>query len=129
MKLVSERRCREIIRRNFSIIFHVLFVQALYMPRSNNSSMQHIPPKIHFFGHFSLGFLSPHPRPRRGAERTRQGEGRWSRPSKTALDRSDFTEKFQVRESHTEAETKKSSSPIPVLSKQYIIIYSSAITT
>ena len=30
-----------------------------------------------------------------------------SRPPKTALERRDLTEKFQFRESHAEAETKK----------------------
>ena len=43
-----------------------------------------------------------------------QGKGRWSRPPKTALERSDFSEKFQFRESDTEAETKKNADQIPV---------------
>ena len=60
---------------------------------------------------FSLVSLSIHPRSLRGAERIRQGERRWSRPPKTALERSDLTEKFQFRASHTEAETKKNSRP------------------
>ena len=55
-----------------------------------------------------------HSRSRPGAERIRQGEGRWSRPPKTALKRSGLTEKFQFRESHTEAETKKTPDQIPV---------------
>ena len=84
------------------------FVQALHMPRSENSSVVYRP-KYNNFLHFSLVSLSPHPRSRRGAERIRQGEGRWSRPPKTALERSDLTEKIQFRESYTEAETKKNS--------------------
>ena len=64
--------------------------------------------EIQHFCNFSLVSLSPHPRSCRGSERIRQGEGRWSRPPKTALEPSDLTEKFQSRESHTEAEPKKS---------------------
>ena len=75
------------------------------------------------FDHFSLVCLSPHPRSCRGAERIRQGEGRWSRPSKTALERSDLMEKFQFRESHTEAETTKSPHQIPVRSKTRITLF------
>ena len=37
--------------------------------------------------HFSLVSLGIRPRSRRGAKRMRQGEGRWSRPPKTALER------------------------------------------
>ena len=79
--------------------------------------------KIQKIAHFSLVSLSIHPRSRRGAERTRQGEGCLSRPLKTALERSDSTEKFQFRESHTQAETKKAPDQIPVLSKTRIIVY------
>ena len=88
--------------------FQVLCYQPLHThvhqdPKNN----WRVPFKIHFFARFSLISLSIHPRSRRGAERLRQGEGRWSRPQKTALERSDFTEKFQFRASHTKAETKK----------------------
>ena len=62
-----------------------------------------VPIKIQNFARFSLVSISIHPRSRRGAERIRQGEGRRSRPSDTALERSDLSEKFQFRESHTEA--------------------------
>ena len=55
-------------------------------------------------------------------DRIEQGEGLWNRPSKTALERSSLTEAFEVRESHTEAEMKKNSWPIPVLSKTQIVI-------
>ena len=43
-----------------------------------------------------------------------EGEGRLSRPLKTALERSDSTEKFPFQESHTEAGTKKTPDQIPV---------------
>ena len=70
--------------------------------------------KIPNFARFSVVSLSIHPRSRRGAERIRQGEGRWSRPTKMVLERSDLAELFQFREPDTEADTKtptKSLSP------------------
>ena len=81
--------------------------------------------KKQHFCNFSLVSLSVYPRSHRGAERIRQGEGRWSFPPKTALERSDLTEKFQFRESHTEAETKKNSWPnyCPLKRKQPFYIY------
>ena len=48
-------------------------------------------PKLYKYSHVSL---SVYLRSRRGAERIRQGEGRWNLPPKTALERSDLTEKF-----------------------------------
>ena len=51
-----------------------------------------IPPKIQKFAQFSLVLLSPRTQSRPGAERIRQGEGRLSRPPKTALERSYLTE-------------------------------------
>ena len=45
--------------------------------------------------YFSLVSFFVYPRSRRGAERIRQGEGSWSLPPKTALERSHLTEKFQ----------------------------------
>ena len=45
--------------------------------------------------HFSLVSFSVYPGSRRGTEQIRQGEGRWSLPPKTALERSDLTKKFQ----------------------------------
>ena len=42
--------------------------------------------------HFPLVSLSVYPRSSQGAERIRHGEGRWSRPPKTALERSYLTE-------------------------------------
>ena len=50
-------------------------------------------PKIQNFNHFSIFSFSPHTDSRPGAERIGQSEGRWSRPSKTALERSNLTEK------------------------------------
>ena len=70
------------------------------------------------FCSFSLVSLSVYPRSRRGAERIRQGERRRSLPPKTALERSDLTEKFQFQKSHAEAETKKTPDQIPVPSKK-----------
>ena len=72
---------------------------------------------------FLFVLLSIHPRSRRGAERIRQSEGRWSRPVETALERSGLTENFQFRESDTEAETKRSHDQIPVPSKRDIYSY------
>ena len=67
-----------------------------------------VPFKIHFLARFSLVSLSIHPRSRRGAEGIRQGEGGWSRPPKTALERGDLTDKSQLRESYNnEVETKE----------------------
>ena len=43
---------------------------------------------MRYFCNFSLVSLGIRPRSRRCAERTRQGEGRWSRPPKAALERS-----------------------------------------
>ena len=79
--------------------------------------------KIQNFAHFSHVSLGIYPRSRRGAERIMKGEGCWSRAPKTALERSDLTEKFQFRESHTETETKQSlltKSPSPRRKGSYI---------
>ena len=100
----------------------VLLYQPLHVHEDPENNWR-VPFKIQFYAHFSLVSLSVHPRSRGGAERIRQGEGRWSRPPKTALERSDLTEKFQYRESHTEAKTKKKPDQIPVPSKTIVIIY------
>ena len=42
---------------------------------------------MRYFSNFSLVSLGIRPRSRRCAERTRQGEGHWSRPPKAALKR------------------------------------------
>ena len=69
-----------------------------------------VPFKLQFFAHFSLVSLSVYPRSRRGAERIRQGEGRWSHPPGDDA----RTKRFD-RESHTEAETRKLlTKPVPL---------------
>ena len=47
---------------------------------------------MRYFRNFSLVSLGIRPRSRRCAERTRQGEGRWRRPPKPALERIYLTE-------------------------------------
>ena len=86
-----------------------------------------VPFKTQFFARFTLVSLSIHPRSRRGAERIGQGEGRSSRPSNTALERSNLTGKIQFQESHAETERTKTADQIPVPSKRessYIYVYS-----
>ena len=70
-----------------NVIPYVFYIQALHMPRFNNSWGVY-PPKIQKFAHFSLVSLSPRTRSRPGAERIRQGEGRLSRPPRTCCIRS-----------------------------------------
>ena len=84
-----------------------------------------LPPQNTSFLQLLACLVSPHPRSHRGSERIRPGEGRWSRPPKTVLERSDLTEKFQFRESHTEAETKKllTKSPSPQKKKSLYKYY------
>ena len=62
-----------------------LFVQALHMPRSKNSSGVHRP-KYKKKMPFSLVSPSVRPSSRRCAERIQQREGRWSRAPKAAID-------------------------------------------
>ena len=88
---------------------NVFFVQALHMYAKIQEKLGRIRPKIQKIAHFSLVSLSPRTRSRPDAERIRHGEGRLSRPPKTALERSYFDREFQFRESHTEAETEKNS--------------------
>ena len=57
----------------------------------------------------------------------RQGQGRWSRLSKTVLKRSDLTEKFQFRAFHTEAETEKTLHRIPKKESLYSEVYMYAV--
>ena len=68
-----------------------LFVRSssIPMPRPMNSSGVYRPNKKK--ARFSLVSISVYPRSRQGAERTRQSEGRWSCPLKTALERSYLT--------------------------------------
>ena len=75
---------------------HVLCYQPLHTHvRRDLKNIGRVPFKITLFARFSLVSHSIHPRSRRGTERIRHGEGRWSRPPMTALERSDLTEKFQ----------------------------------
>ena len=74
------------------------------------------------FARFSFVLLSIHPRSRRCAERIGQGEGRWSRPTKTTLERIDLTGKVQFQESHTETERMTKSGPNPGPLKKRIVI-------
>ena len=71
---------------------HLLFVQALQYicqdPRIARAYTAQNTKKAHF----PLVSRSVYPRSRRGAERIRQSEGRWSRPPKTALERSYLAE-------------------------------------
>ena len=71
------------------------FVQALHSPRSGDSSGKYRVnynnvPTCRLF--FSLVSFSPRTRSRPDAEKIRQGEGRLSHPSKTAVERSYMTE-------------------------------------
>ena len=77
-----------------------------------------LPTRIPKLYKYSLVSLSVYLRPRRGAERIRQGEGRWNLPPKTALERSDLTEKFRFRESDTEAQTKTNPDQFVSLQKE-----------
>ena len=62
---------------------------------------------MQYFCNFSLVSLDIRLRSRRGAERVRQGEGRFEPPPEYDARTKLFDREFQFRESHTEAETKK----------------------
>ena len=79
--------------------------------------------KYHCFCHLSLASLSPPTRSRFGTQRIKQGEERWSRASRAALEPSDVTEKFEVQQCHTEADTEKNSLPTPASSTSYTSMY------
>ena len=87
---MQNKRSREYLRKiqNFSN----------YLPFGNDANFEKYPDaedvkiqlksqdhllKIQKICNFSLVPLSIHPRSRRGAQRIRKGEGRWSRPAKT----------------------------------------------
>ena len=89
------------------------------MPRSKNSSGVYRPKYI-FFAPFSLVSLSPRTRSRPGAERIRQGEGRLSRPPKTALERSHLTENSSPENRILRPRRKKTPDRIP---KKSMVIY------
>ena len=86
---------------------HASFVQSLLTTSRSQKNLELTAQKCNFLANYRLSPAAPHRRSRPYMERIRQGEGGWSRPSKTALEQSHLTEKFEVRESHTETETKK----------------------
>ena len=77
---------------------------------------------MQFFCNFSLVSLSIRPRSRRGAERIRPGEGRLSRPPKTALERSYLTENSSSANCILRPRRKKMPTQSP---KKRMIIYTS----
>ena len=74
---------------------------------------------MRYFCNFSLVSLGIRPRSRRFAERTRQGEGRWSRPPKPALERSYSTK-------NSSCEGRWSRPPKPALERSYLTKNSSS---
>ena len=68
---------------------------------------------MRYFCNFSLVSLGIHPHSRRCAERTRQGEGRWSRPPKAALERSYSIENSSSANRILRPRRKKNSWPNP----------------
>ena len=106
----------------FSHIY--VFVQALHMPRSKNNSGVYRP-KYKKIAHLSLVSLSARTRSRPGTERIRQGEGRLSRPPKTALERSDWTENSSSENRILRLRRKKTPDRIPPKRMiMYIFIWS-----
>ena len=77
---------------------------------------------MRYFCNSSLVSIGIRPRSRRCAERTRQGEGRWSRPPKAALEQSYIRPRIQLCESHTSAETKKTPDQIPDTNEGFFIV-------
>ena len=100
-----------------------LFIQALHMPRSKNSSGVYRPKYKIKKGHFLIVSLSIFPRSRRGAERIRQGEGRWSRPPKTKLERSYLTENSSSANRILRPRRKKTHDRIPEKKSDRIYIF------
>ena len=98
------------------------------MPRSKNSSDVYRP-KYKKKAHSSLVLLSVYPRSRRGAERIRQGEERWSRPLKTALERSYLTENSSSESRILRPRRKKLLTESPPKRISYISLYFYMITT
>ena len=81
------------------------------------------PPKIQKFAHFSLVSLSPRTRSRPDAERIRQGEGRLSRPPKTALERSCLIENSSSENRILRPRRKKTPDRIPQEKNDHMIYY------
>ena len=80
-------------------------------------------PEIQKLAHFSLVSLSPRTRSRPGAERIRQGEGRLSRPPRTALERSYLTENSSS-ENRILKPRRKAPERIPPKKDDHIYIFS-----
>ena len=82
---------------------------------------------MRYFCNFSLVSLGIRPRSRRCAERTRQGEGRWSRPPKAALERSYLTENSTSANRILRPRRKITPDRIPE-TKEWLYIYPSILT-
>ena len=77
---------------------------------------------MQYFCNFSLVSLGIRPRSRRCAERTRQGEGRWSRPLKAALERSYIRPRIPVpRIAYFGRDGKKTPDQIPDINEGFYI--------
>ena len=72
-------------------MFSLIFSFMLYICQDLRIARAYTAETIQKKTYFSLISLSVYPRSRRGAEQTRQGEGRCSRPPKTALEGSYLT--------------------------------------
>ena len=73
--------------------------------------------------HFSRVSLSVYPRSRRGAGRIRRGEGRCSRPPKTALERTYLTENSSSENRILRSRRKKTPDRIPPKKNEIMYIY------
>ena len=77
---------------------------------------------MRYFCNFSLVSRGVRPRSRRCAERTRQGEGRWSRPPKAALERSYIRPRIPVpRIAYFGRDEKKTPDQIPDTNERFYI--------
>ena len=84
---------------------------------------------MRYFCNFSLVSLGIRPRSRRCAGRTRQGEGRWSRPPKAALERSYIRPRIPVpRIAYFGRDEKKLLTKSLTPKKDFIYIYVSPFT-
>ena len=78
---------------------------------------------MRYFCNFLLVSLGIRPRSLRGAERTRQGEGRWSRPPKPSLERSYLTENSSSANRILKPRRKQTPDQIPGKKNDRIYIY------
>ena len=95
------------------------------MPRSNSSSGVYRPK---YQKKRTSRFLAQrvYPRSRRGAERIQQGEGRWSRPPKTALERSYLTDNSSSENRILRPRRRNTPDRIPPKKDDHIYIYMGA---